>query len=105
MPASSRLAGVSARARLTNADEVMNTALGKRFARRGRRRVSRNERTRRSGSCLRLISRLRFAALLQALFSRHDVFEEILVLRSEVFRTSENLKAVAIADGPELDIR
>jgi hypothetical protein len=34
MPASSRLAGISARACLTNADEVMNTALGKKFERR-----------------------------------------------------------------------
>lgn len=42
-------------------------------------------------------------ALLQAIFSRHCVFEEILVLRCEAFRKLENLKAVAIADGPELD--
>ena len=43
-------------------------------------------------------------ALLPALFSRHRVFEEILVLRCEAFRKLQNLKAVAIADGPELDI-
>src|SRR5207249_7464776 len=42
-------------------------------------------------------------ALLDATFSRHRVFEEILVLRCEAFRKSENLKAVAIADGPDLD--
>ena len=62
------------------------------------------KRTRRSGSLFALISRLRFASLLQALFSRHGVFEEILVLRGEAFRKAEDLKAVAIADGPELDI-
>ena len=45
---------------------------------------------------------LRFASF--ALFRRHRVFEEILVLRCEAFRKLENLKAVAIADGPELDI-
>ena len=43
-------------------------------------------------------------ALLPGLFSRHRVFEEILVLRCEAFRKLENLKAVAITDGPELDI-
>ena len=43
-------------------------------------------------------------ALLLTLFSRHRVFEEILVLRCEAFRETENLKAVAIADGPELDV-
>ena len=37
-------------------------------------------------------------------FRRHRVFEETLVLRCEAFRKLENLKAVAIADGPELDI-
>jgi hypothetical protein len=42
--------------------------------------------------------------LLLALFGRHRVFEEILVLRREAFRELDNLKAVAIADGPELDI-
>ena len=50
-----------------------------------------------------LISRLR-SALLLALFSRHRVFEEILVLRCEAFRELKNLKAVPIADGPELDV-
>ena len=49
--------------------------------------------------------RLRFAALLSTdLFRRHRVCEEILVSRCEAFRKLENLKAVAIADGPELDI-
>jgi len=43
-------------------------------------------------------------ALLPVLFSRHRVSEEILVLRGEAFRELQNLKAVAIADGPELDI-
>jgi len=43
-------------------------------------------------------------ALLPVLFRRHRVFEEILVLRREAFRELENLKAVAIADGPELDV-
>ena len=43
-------------------------------------------------------------ALLLAIFSRHRVFEEILMLRCEPFRKPENLKTVAIADGPELDI-
>jgi hypothetical protein len=38
------------------------------------------------------------------LFSRHRVFEEILVLRCEVFRELHNLEAVAIADSPELDV-
>jgi hypothetical protein len=38
------------------------------------------------------------------LLSRYRVREEILVLRSEALRKLENLKAVAIADGPELDI-
>lgn len=51
-----------------------------------------------------LISDCALPALLQAIFSRHRVFEEILVLRCEAFRKLENLKAVAIADGPELDI-
>src|SRR6516164_6365428 len=53
---------------------------------------------------LGLISDCASPALLPALFSRHRVFEEILVLRCEAFRKLENLKAVAIADGPELDI-
>ena len=43
-------------------------------------------------------------ALLLALFSRHRVFKEILVLRCEAFRELKNLKAVPIADGPELDV-
>src|SRR5690348_11569976 len=43
-------------------------------------------------------------AWLPVLLSRHDVFEKILVLRCEAFREAKNLKAVAIADGPELDI-
>ena len=51
-----------------------------------------------------LISDCALPTLLQAIFSRHRVFEEILVLRCEAFRKLENLKAVAIADGPELDI-
>ena len=51
-----------------------------------------------------LISDCALAALLQTIFSRHRVFEEILVLRCEAFRKLENLKAVAITDGPELDI-
>jgi hypothetical protein len=41
---------------------------------------------------------------LPVLLSRHNVFEKILVLRCEAFCKLENLKAVAIADGPELDI-
>jgi hypothetical protein len=52
-----------------------------------------NERTRRSGS-----------PLLPALFSRHRVCEEILVLRYETALKAENLKAVAVADGPELHV-
>ena len=51
-----------------------------------------------------LISDCALPALLLALFSRHRVCEEILVLRREALRKLENLKAVAIADGPELDI-
>ena len=50
---------------------------------------------------------LRFAlpALLAAEVSRrHRVFEEILVLRQETAREVQNLKAVAIADGPELHV-
>ena len=43
-------------------------------------------------------------AFLEALFGRHRVLEEILVLRREAFRKAEDLEAVAIADGPELDI-
>ena len=45
-----------------------------------------------------------FPALSEALFGRHDVFEEILVLRGEALRESENLKAMPITDRPELDI-
>ena len=49
--------------------------------------------------------RLRFAALLSAdLFRRHRVCEEILVLRFETVRKAENVKAVAIADCPELHL-
>ena len=51
-----------------------------------------------------LISDCALPALLPALFSRHRVCEEILVLRCEAFRKLENLKAVAIAYGPKLDI-
>ena len=51
-----------------------------------------------------LISDCALPALLPALFSRHRVCEEILVLRCEALRKLQNLKAVAIADGPELDI-
>src|SRR5690242_9051100 len=48
---------------------------------------------------------MRFAGFwLPVLLSRHRVLEEILVLRREAFRELQNLKAVAIADGPELDI-
>jgi hypothetical protein len=43
-------------------------------------------------------------ALLPGLFRRHRVCEEILVLRCEALRKLENLKAVGIADDPELDI-
>src|SRR5215472_3638428 len=68
---------------------------------RARRSESGNERTRRSGSCcFALISDCALPALLPGLFRRHRVFEEILVLRCEAFRKLENLKAVAIADGP-----
>jgi hypothetical protein len=38
------------------------------------------------------------------LVSRHDVTEEILVLRREAFRKAKRLKAVTIGDRPELDI-
>jgi len=41
--------------------------------------------------------------LLLALFSRHRVVEEILVLRCDAFQELDNLKVVAIAGGPELD--
>jgi hypothetical protein len=104
--ASSRLAGVSARAcTLAQRMACLQTALGKKFERcAAEAGVSRNERTRRSGSCCALIADCALPALLQALLSRHHVFEEILVLRREAFRESENLKAMAIADGPELDI-
>jgi hypothetical protein len=51
-----------------------------------------------------LISDCALPALLPALFSRHHVCEEILVLRREALRKLENLKAVAITDGPELDV-
>ena len=51
-----------------------------------------------------LISDCALPAWLPVLLSRHDVFEKILVLRCEAFRKTENLKAVAIADGPKLDI-
>ena len=51
-----------------------------------------------------LISDCSLRALLPVSFSRHNVLKEILVLRCEAFRKLENLKAVAIADGPELDI-
>jgi hypothetical protein len=44
-------------------------------------------------------------ALLAAdVFRGHRVFEEILMLRFETVRKAENLKAVAIADGPELHL-
>jgi len=46
---------------------------------------------------------LRLPGLLPALFRRDRVFEQLLVLRRETLRKAENLKAVAIADGPELD--
>ena len=51
-----------------------------------------------------LISDCAWPALLPVLLGRHRVCEEILVLRCEAFRELENLKAVAITDGPELDI-
>ena len=51
-----------------------------------------------------LISGSALPVLLLALFSRHRAFDEILVLRCEAFREFQNLKAVAIADGPELDV-
>jgi hypothetical protein len=51
-----------------------------------------------------LISDCALPALLPGLFSRHRVFEEILMFRREALRKLENLKAVGIADGPELDI-
>ena len=57
-----------------------------------------------AGPVCRDLSDCALPALLPALFSRHHVFEEILVLRGEALRESQNLKAVGIADGPELDI-
>src|ERR1700722_15891940 len=67
-----------------------------------------NKRTRGSGSrCTDLtIALCPLCYLLSSAwaFSRHRVFEEILVLRYEPVRKPENLKAVAIADGPELHL-
>ena len=88
---------------------------------RGRRSARRNKRTRRSGSrCPDL--RLRFASFaiyrfiqspgevnadeanFTLLIRTVGVFEEILVLSYEPVRKPENLKAVAIADDPELHL-
>ena len=82
----------------------MKTALGKKFE----RRVAEGAPTETKGPAeagpFAPILDCALPALLDATFSRHRVFEEILVLRCEAFRKSENLKAVAIADGPDLDI-
>jgi len=84
--------------------EDLKTALGKKFERRAAEGAPAETKGPAEAGPVALISDCALPALLLALFSRHRVFEEILVLRCEAFRKLENLKAVAIADGPELDI-
>jgi hypothetical protein len=82
----------------------VKTALGKKFERRVAEGAPTETKGPASAGPFALILDCALPALLQAIFSRHRVFEEILVLGCEAFRKSENLKAVAIADGPDLDI-
>ena len=88
---------------LRRRSENLKTALGKGFDAWPKERQQKTKGPAEAGP-VALISDCALPALLLALFSRHRVCEEILVLRRETFRELENLKAVAIADGPELDI-
>ena len=87
----------------------MKTTLGKRRPKnawRKERKRKREDPPKRALFALAQIALCQLCYLLCSVgaFSRHRVCEEIPVLRFETVREAENLKAVAIADGPELDI-
>ena len=82
----------------------MSASLDLKIEIRPRRSENGDERTRRERVLLLPRCQFALARLARAYYSVARVLEQIRVLRYEIIREAQDLKAVAITDGPELHL-